>query len=44
MKNKVTNMLRQRRNARDFDRTMRNASPSMRHELMVMATRKDFVR
>ena len=44
MKNKVLHGMRQRRDARDFARTMRSASPSMRQELMVAAARNQWVR
>ncbi|MEP6598163.1 MAG: hypothetical protein ABJB98_01805 [Actinomycetota bacterium] len=44
MKSKVVSKMRQRRDAREFERTMHDASPSMRHELMVLAARHDFTR
>jgi hypothetical protein len=34
--------IRQRRNLRDFDRAVRNASPSMRQELFAAAARQGF--
>jgi hypothetical protein len=40
--NAIARKLRQRRNARDFDRALRNASPSMRQELYAVAARQGF--
>jgi hypothetical protein len=37
--NAITRKLRQRRNSREFDRALRNASPSMRQELFAAASR-----
>lgn len=34
--------IRQRRNLREFDRAVRNASPSMRQELFAAAARQGF--
>jgi hypothetical protein len=34
--------IRERRNMRDFDRAVRNASPSMRQELFAAAARQGF--
>jgi hypothetical protein len=34
--------LRQRRNIREFDRAVRNASPAMRQELFAAAARQGF--
>jgi hypothetical protein len=39
---RIANKLRQRRNSREFDRALRNASPSMRQELYAAATRQGF--
>ena len=36
----IAHKLRQRRNSRDFERALRNASPSMRQELYAAATRQ----
>jgi hypothetical protein len=36
---KFTRRMRQRRDARAFDAILRNASPSMQHELMAIASR-----
>ena len=36
--------LRQRRDAREFERALRNASPSMQKELFAAATRQGFLR
>jgi hypothetical protein len=41
MNRKFVNKLRAQRNQRDLDRALRTASPSMRHELMAMASRQD---
>ncbi len=37
--NTITRKLRQRRDARDFERALRSASPSMRQELGAAAAR-----
>jgi hypothetical protein len=37
---RFTQKLRQRRNSREFDRALRNASPSMRQELYAAAARQ----
>ncbi len=39
--NSIARKLRQRRDERDFDRTMRNAAPSMRQELAAAAARSN---
>jgi len=44
MKNKVIVKMRERRNIRQFERVLDNASPSMRQELVAMAARQEFVR
>lgn len=36
----IARKLRQRRESRDFDRALRNASPAMRQELYAAATRQ----
>ncbi len=36
--------MRQRRNSREFERTLSSASPSMRQELIALAQRSNFVR
>lgn len=38
--NKISRKLRSRRNAREFDRALRNASPTMRQELYAAAARQ----
>jgi hypothetical protein len=38
----ITRKLRDRRNSREFDRALRNASPSMRQELYAAAARQGF--
>ena len=38
----LTRKFRQRRNLREFDRAVRNASPSMRQELFAAAARQGF--
>ena len=38
--NAIASKLRQRRNAREFERALRNASPSMRQELHAAAARQ----
>lgn len=38
----ITRKLRQRRNDREFERALRNASPSMRQELLAAAARSGF--
>jgi hypothetical protein len=40
--NTITRKIRQRRNLREFDRAMRNASPAMRQELFAAAARQGF--
>jgi hypothetical protein len=40
--NAIARKLRQRRETRDFDRALRNASPAMRQELYAAATRQGF--
>jgi hypothetical protein len=40
---KFTEKIRARRNAREFERAVRNASPAMRQELLAAASR-DFYR
>jgi hypothetical protein len=40
--NSLTRKIRARRNLRDFDRAVRNASPSMRQELFAAAARQGF--
>lgn len=42
--NTITRKLRQRRYGREFDRALRNASPSMRQELYAAAARQSIVR
>jgi hypothetical protein len=39
--NAITRKLRQRRDEREFDRAMRNASPTMRQELAAAAARSN---
>jgi hypothetical protein len=38
--NRLASKLRQRRNARAFDRAVRTASPAMQQELLAAATRQ----
>ena len=38
----IARKIRQRRNARDFDRALRTASPSMRQELYAAAAHQGF--
>jgi hypothetical protein len=38
----ITRRLRRHRDARDFERALRNASPSMRQELYAAASRHGF--
>jgi hypothetical protein len=38
----IARKFRQRRNIREFDRAVRNASPSMRQELYAAAARQGF--
>lgn len=38
--NALTRKLRQRRNSREFERALRNASPSMQQELYAAASRQ----
>jgi hypothetical protein len=38
--NRITRKIRRRRDYRDFDRALRNASPSMRQELYAAAARQ----
>lgn len=38
----LTRKIRSRRRLRDFDRALRNASPSMRQELYAAAARQDY--
>ena len=40
--NTIARKLRQRRETREFDRALRNASPAMRQELYAAATRQGF--
>jgi hypothetical protein len=40
----ISRKLRQRRNSREFDRALRNASPSMRQELFAAAARQGILR
>jgi hypothetical protein len=40
--NVIARKMRQRRDSRDFERALRNASPSMRQELYAAATRQGF--
>jgi hypothetical protein len=40
--NSIARKLRRRRDARDFERALRNATPSMRQELYAAATRQGF--
>lgn len=40
--NAISRKLRRRRASRDFERAVRNASPSMRQELYAAAARQDF--
>lgn len=40
---KISRRIRARRNAREFERALRTASPSMRQELLAAATR-NFIR
>lgn len=43
MLNKLRTRARARRNEAAFDRALRQASPSMRNELVAMATQRQFV-
>ena len=38
----ITRKIRRRRDARDFSRALRNASPAMQQELYAAATRQNF--
>lgn len=38
----ITRKIRRRRNALDFERALRNASPAMRQELYAAASRQGF--
>jgi hypothetical protein len=40
--NRLARKIRSRRQMRDFDRAMRNASPTMRQELYAAAARQDY--
>ncbi len=40
--NVVTRKLKQRRTEREFERAVRNASPSMRRELLAAAARDEY--
>jgi hypothetical protein len=40
--NVITRKLRDRRNVRDFERALRNASPAMRQELYAAASHQGF--
>jgi hypothetical protein len=40
--NRVTSKIRKRRNSREFERALRNASPAMRQELYAAASRQTF--
>jgi hypothetical protein len=40
--NKISRKLRQRRDSRDFERALRDASPTMRQELYAAASRQNF--
>ena len=40
--NAITRKMRQRRDNREFERALRNASPSMRQELYAVAARQGF--
>jgi hypothetical protein len=40
--NAITRKIRQRRNLREFDRSVRTASPAMRQELFAAAARQGF--
>ena len=40
--NRLARKIRSRRQARDFDRALRNASPTMRQELYAAAARQDY--
>jgi len=40
--NTIARKFRQRRNLREFDRAVRNASPAMRQELFAAAARQGF--
>jgi hypothetical protein len=40
--NNLARKIRRRRNARDFERALRNASPTMRQELYAAASRQSF--
>jgi hypothetical protein len=40
--NNLARRLRRRRDNRDFERALRNASPGMRQELYAAATRQNF--
>lgn len=42
--NRISRTLRRRRDEREFDRALRNASPSMQQELLAAATRTQFGR
>lgn len=44
MKGKLASAMRRRRNTREFERALRDASPAMRQELMALAQRGNFVR
>jgi hypothetical protein len=39
---RLSRKMRQRRNSRDFELALRNASPAMRQELYAAATRQGF--
>jgi hypothetical protein len=39
--NTITRKLRQRRDAREFDRALRSASPTMQRELLAAAARQN---
>jgi hypothetical protein len=39
---RLTRKIRQRRNVRDFERALRNASPTMRQELYAAANHQNF--
>jgi hypothetical protein len=43
-RNTISRRLRQRRDGREFDRALRNASPAMRQELLAAAARQSSVR
>ncbi|MDT4891354.1 MAG: hypothetical protein QOE97_389 [Pseudonocardiales bacterium] len=40
----IARRLRQRRDMREFDRALRNASPAMQQELLAVATRQSVIR